>query len=90
MENTLIKDFATSIVKGFYYKMVALKQLQHKSTNGELKELFLKDLLCEFLTSQFGVGTGVVIDSQGNTSKQIDIIVYDNRLLPPFNSTLTD
>lgn len=84
MKNTLIQDFSTAIVKGFYYKMVALKHLEHKPTNGELKELFFKDLLNEFLTSQFGVGTGVVIDSKGNSSKQIDLIIYDNRLLPPF------
>ncbi len=55
-----------------------------------MKELFLNDLLLNFITDQFGIGSGVIVDAYGNESKQTDIIVYDKRILPPIikNSNL--
>jgi hypothetical protein len=32
----------------------------------------------------FGVETGIVINNKGNESKEIDLIFYDARMLPPF------
>jgi hypothetical protein len=31
-----------------------------------------------------GISTGIVIDSYDNTSDQIDIIIYDKQIVPPF------
>jgi hypothetical protein len=89
-KNTLIKDYSTALVKAFYEKVQAIDKLGHRLTKGELRELFLNDLLINFMTSQFGIGSGIVVDSYGNESKQVDIIIYDNRILPPIvkNSNL--
>ena len=89
-KNTLLKDYSTALVKAFYEKVNAIKNLKHNLTKGELRELFLNDLLINFMTSQFSVGTGVVVDSYGNESRQTDLIIYDNRILPPIikNSNL--
>jgi len=89
-KNTLIKNYSTALVKAFYTKVHAIDKLNHKLTKSELRELFVNDLLVNFITSQFGVGSGIVIDSYGNKSKQTDIIIYDNRILPPIikNSNL--
>ncbi|MFA6925295.1 MAG: DUF6602 domain-containing protein [Bacteroidales bacterium] len=89
-KNTLIKDYSTALVKGFYAKVCSIDRLEHKLTKGELRELFVNDLLVNFITSQFSIGTGVVVDSYGNASRQTDIIIYDNRILPPIikNSNL--
>lgn len=81
-QSTLIKDYSTSLVKALFEKVKSIRKLNHKLTKGELRELFLNDLLLNFLTDQFGVGTGVIIDSYGEESKQIDIIIYDKRILP--------
>ncbi len=81
-QSTLIKDYSTSLVKALFEKVKSIQKLNHKLTKGELRELFLNDLLVNFLTEQFGVGTGVVIDSYGNESKQTDLIIYDKRILP--------
>ena len=49
-----------------------------------MRELFVSKILLKFLTSQFSIGTGVIINQNREQSKQIDIIIYDNRILPPF------
>lgn len=89
-QSTLIKDYSSSLVKALYEKVKSINKLNHRLTKGELRELFLNDLLLNFLTDQFGTGTGVIVDSYGEESKQVDIIIYDKRILPPIikNSNL--
>jgi len=58
--------------------------MEHKLTKGELRELFATNIFRSFLTSQLDIGSGIIINQAGIQSKQTDIIVYDNRILPPF------
>lgn len=81
--STLIKDYASAQFKGFYERVLSLTKLNHKLTKGELRELFTSELLSNYLTSQFDTGTGIVVDADGNQSHQMDIIITDNRILPP-------
>lgn len=53
-------------------------------TKGELRELFVTNILDSFLTKQFDIGTGIIINQKEEQSNQTDIIIYDNRILPPF------
>lgn len=80
----LIHSYTTAMVAGMIGKMEASSHLSHKLTKGELRELFICDLLNPFLTSQFDIGTGIVINQRGDQSNQTDIIIYDTRILPPF------
>lgn len=80
----LIKDYASSVVAGFLSRVNALQKLDHKLTKGELRELFVSDVLHSFLSSQFSIGSGIVINQAGTQSRQTDVVIYDNRLLPPF------
>lgn len=84
MARTLIQKHSTSIVRAMVEKVNSLSDLQHKLTKGELRELFVTDVLQYFLTSQFSIGSGVIVNWTGDQSNQIDIVVYDNRVLPPF------
>lgn len=88
--STIIKDYSTAMMKGFYEKVKSMKELRHNLSKGEIRELFLNELLSNFITDQFGIGTGIIVDSNGNQSHQMDIIIYDKRLLPPMikNSNL--
>lgn len=61
----------------------AAETLNHRALEGEVREIALKLCIEPFLTVNFGVGAGKVIDSYGNTSSQIDVIVYDKRSLSP-------
>lgn len=81
---TLIKQYSTALAKGFIEKINSLSGMEHDLTHGELKELFLSDLLENFITGQLSIGSGIIVDSKGNQSNQTDVILYDNRILPPF------
>ncbi len=84
MSRTLIQQHSSSILGGMIGRIESLKDLDHRLTKGELRELFISTILRSFLTSQFDIGTGIIINQKGAQSNQTDIIIYDNRILPPF------
>lgn len=81
---TPIMQHTSAIIKGLISEAEALTKLDHKALKGQLRELFASRLLAKFLTVQYGIGSGVILNQLGRQSKQIDIIVYDRRILPPF------
>ena len=83
-QRNLIHSYTSAMVAGVIGKIEASFHLSHKLTKGELRELFICDLLNPFLTSQFDIGTGIVINQRGDQSNQTDIVIYDTRILPPF------
>lgn len=54
----------------------------HRGEMGRANELSLAQLLQSLLPNSVGIGTGVVIDSEGGRSAQSDVIVYDTALQP--------
>jgi hypothetical protein len=80
----LLNDYLYATFVGVIAQTKALSSLEHKLTKGELREIFLKNLLSHFLPSYLSVGSGIIINNKGDQSKQTDIIIYDNRVLPPF------
>jgi hypothetical protein len=80
----LIKTYASMIVQNLLNKIDSLSSLDHNLTKGELRELFVSDVLSSFLTKQFDVGSGIIVNQKEEQSSQIDIIIYDNRIVPPF------
>jgi len=58
-------------------------ELIHRGLRGRAREIFIRDLLRPFINPNFGICTGIVVDSEGRQSKQTDIIIYDKSLLPP-------
>ncbi|MFF9341627.1 DUF6602 domain-containing protein [Streptomyces sp. NPDC014773] len=53
------------------------KLIGHAGEQGRENELSLVRLITNLLPSTVGVGSGMVIDSHGKYSKQMDIIIYD-------------
>ena len=84
MCETLIKKYSTFVIKDFIQRANTLKELKHELTKGELKELFVSRVLRSFLPSQFDIGSGIVVNAVSEQSRQTDILIYDNRILPPF------
>jgi len=84
MNRTPIQEFSSGIITALIENVASLKGFDQKTVKGQLREQFVTDVLEEFLTNQFGIGTGVIINQRGDTSHQIDTIIYDNRILPPF------
>lgn len=83
-DRTLIQKYATGIIKALVEQARAIGDLSHPTTKGTLRELFVTTVLERFLTSQFGITSGVVVNQAGEQSSQADIIIYDTRILPPF------
>ena len=84
MKRTLIQKYSSSIIEGFVKKIDSIDEMKHNLTKGELKELFVHNILRFYLLDQFGIGSGIIINQAGLQSKQIDILIFDKKLLPPF------
>lgn len=80
----LIARYFSAIIEGLVKKVEASSPLEHKLTKGELRELFISNILSHFLTKQYDIGTGIIVNQHKEQSNQTDIIIYDNRILPPF------
>ena len=83
-KRTLIQKDSSSLVEGMLERIKGLSSLNHKLTKGELKELFVSKILRQFLPIQFDIGTGIIVNQRGDQSRQTDIVIYDNRIIPPF------
>ena len=51
---------------------------------GEARETAVRAKLRQLLPLGIGVGSGFVIDSDGNTSRQLDIVLYEEDICPVF------
>lgn len=56
--------------------------IEHPVMKGTASECYWINLLREYLPIKFGINSGKVVDSKGNTSKQIDIIIYSRESFP--------
>jgi len=84
MARTIIQKHTSTIMKVMIEKAKGITDLEHKGIKGRLRELFVTEVLNSFLTTQFGIGTGTVINREGVQSNETDVIIYDKRILPPF------
>ena len=53
--------------------------LEHGSTIGQAREFLVSRVLRTILPTSVHIGSGKVIDSKGNSPKQIDVVIYDPR-----------
>lgn len=83
---TLIQKHSSAIISGLVDRIESLSSMNHNLSKGQLRELFVNEVLSCFLTDQFGIGSGIIINQAGLQSKQTDILIFDKRVLPPFVS----
>ena len=57
-------------------------QLSHALSTGEAREFILKELLRKYLPAKLGIDKGIILSSDGQVSKQIDIVIYDKLNTP--------
>jgi len=58
------------------------QSIAHNGKLGEVSEQCVIDFLKKYMPNRYSVNSGIVIDSNGKTSDQIDIIIYDNQYTP--------
>jgi len=56
--------------------------ITHDSTMGEVNENHFISFFEKHLPKRYCVDKGIAIDSKGQTSEQIDIVIYDNQYTP--------
>lgn len=62
------------------------KSITHNGVMGEVNELHFIEVLRKYLPNRYGLTQGIVVDCNGATSDQIDIIIFD----PQYTPTLLD
>ena len=69
--NTIYSDFAAKI------EVISRLIKSSPAEQGRIVENVVRDLLEEYLPARYSFGTGFVIDSGGQQSRQCDIVIYD-------------
>lgn len=61
-----------------------LRYVDHPLEVGLARERLLVEYLGRLIPERYGIGSGFIIDAQGNRSLQIDIVIYDKIVAGPF------
>ncbi len=62
------------------------ESITHDGLMGDVNEQHFIDVLRKYLPNRYGVDSAIIIDSNGATSDQIDIVIFD----PQYTPTLLD
>jgi hypothetical protein len=62
------------------------KGLKQPKIKGDYYEALLRDFVSRFIDSSLSVKHGLIFDNKGNSSRECDIIVYDKKKKPWFES----
>lgn len=77
----LLHTYYKGVLERLRLEVELLNQIiPHNPTKGTANEDALKSILKQFIPSRYSVGSGVIIDSFGNNSRQIDLLIYDGHL----------
>jgi hypothetical protein len=79
MANKIIVDWFDRLETVLQAEAQLSGLLSHGSTVGQAREFLVTRVLRTILPASVHVGSGKVIDSRGECSKQIDVVVYDPR-----------
>lgn len=90
MENNILSQYYKGILAQLNSEVQLINRLfSHNGIKGEGNESAIRDLLKKFIPKKYGISSGIVIDRNGNQSKQCDIIIYDNQNYPELLSMST-
>ena len=57
-------------------------QITHKGERGSERETSIKLFLEAYLPKRYAIASGEIVDSQGNTSRQCDLVIFDSQNCP--------
>jgi hypothetical protein len=61
---------------------LSTESITHPGTLGDVNEQYFIDFLRKYLPHRYAIDKAIVIDSTGNTSDQIDIVIFDRQYTP--------
>ena len=80
-----VSDYIARIGKRLVVDFEDARQATTPGLVGEAMETPVREQLEQILPRGIAVGSGCVIDSDGNTSRQIDVILYERDICPVFS-----
>jgi len=82
--NKLYRDLMASSIAKALSDMRATASYRNRLLKGRAREIFVASILRPYLNPTMGICTGMVTDSDGSHSAQMDVIIYDRNVVPPF------
>ncbi|MDA1874287.1 hypothetical protein PDL05_11090 [Bacillus cereus group sp. BY112LC] len=70
-------SFIESVAKKLMADFEASKVFKHNGLKGDVREQEVSNFLEKHLPEKFKIGSGIVVNSDGDQSRQQDIIIYD-------------
>ena len=83
MPNKLFRDRANTLVETALREARDAAAIDHDGFRGRIREIAVDRLIRPFLPSYCSLGTGKVIDHQGEQSAETDLLIYSPTILPP-------
>ncbi|MEI7511503.1 MAG: DUF6602 domain-containing protein [Candidatus Peregrinibacteria bacterium] len=80
MKKGVLDDFLLDTSKILKAEFERSSNISHRGAKGTARENIIQNFLKKILGDKFIFGTGEIIDSDGNVSKQADIVIYDKNL----------
>jgi hypothetical protein len=81
--NNILHLYYSGVLRRLRSEVEVLNQLiPHNASKGAENEECLRNLIRNFIPRRFSVGSGIIIDSYGNRSRQVDLIIYDDHIYP--------
>ncbi len=63
-------------------KLKSSRRITHSGDRGEVNEQHFTDFLRKYLPNRYTVEKAIVLDSEGNVSQSIDVVVFDRQYTP--------
>lgn len=74
----MLEQFFSGILHQLQTEVDLINSLvPHNATKGTLNEQSLRRILSSFLPNRYSIGSGLVIDSFGARSRQVDLVIFD-------------
>lgn len=61
----------------------AVTGIGHGGLKGQMREIVIRDLLRPLLPANIGLGTGQILTSSNQCSRQQDVVLFDKSIVPP-------
>lgn len=81
---TTLKRYFQDISKILKSQSELSSNISHHGLIGQNREVFIQNFIKKSFPQKFVIGTGEIIDSSDNLSKQADIVIYDE-FMPSFD-----
>jgi hypothetical protein len=88
--NPLYRNLVLAGIRRMRAESEAAGQYDNNVLKGQAREIFISGLLRPYLGPFMGVCGGVAIDSYGGHSRQLDLIIFDRRVIAPSMLRETD